>query len=397
MLSTLNRLLVENIDLRPLIWVRGLNELPTPVDGVIYLEECFSYVFLGKIDLSGNRLECLGDVTIQGISSETSFVTSTGLPVGVPLITTAYSLPLQNITFHDVDTCLAISGSPATLALDWSNTNFQNIPNVGTIGDASNFVVEFLAFLNASGLVFNGTIGTVAFSNTLFSNQNNNDTLHFTATANVFRRFRAVFNSFVTTGTGVSIFVDAAAQFPVDQFILKDNNFAGGTPTHIVGITAQDNRSDFFANKGIMNSQNFGLYFMQNNSTATTVSATNTFYKAAGATTLTTGQRFAHSNNRLIYTGEIARNFALDATVTASAGNNNNITIRIQIFNAANTLIHISPEVTANTAGGNRVVNIKLLDIYTFEEGDYAEVWVANSANQNITVEDLVFRAVQTV
>lgn len=388
----------SGVDTRPLIYVRGLNELPTPIAGIIYLQAGFSYVFIGNVDIWGNRFVCEGDVSIMGISSETSFLTSTGLPAGLPLFSTAYSIPIQNITFHDVDTCFSINGSTTTTAIDWSNTNFRNIPNVGTVSDAANFVVEFLSFLNASGLVFNGQCGTVSFINTLFSNSYNTTTITLSATANITRRFRVVLCSFITAGTGVSLNFNAAASVPIDQFILQGNNFGGGTATHIVGISATDNRCDWDKNKGISNSRNICQYFMVNNTTNTNVTAANTFFKIAGATTLSLAQRFTHSNNRATYTGAIERTFAMDAIASITAGSNNQISIAIRVYNAANVLQHQSPPVTV-TATGNaaRAANVKTMTVFSLKENDYIEVWASNGNNTNFTADDLILRITQTL
>jgi hypothetical protein len=388
----------SGIDTRPLIYVRGLNELPTPIAGVIYLQAGFSYVFIGNVDLWGNRFVCEGDVAMMGISSETSFITSTGLPAGVPLFSTAYSIPIQNITFHDVDTCFSIIGNTTTTAVDWSNTNFRDIPNVGIVGDVANFVVEFLSFLNASGLVFNGQCGTASFINTLFSNGYNTTTITLSATANITRRFRIVLCSFVTTGTGTSLDFNAAASVPIDQFILQGNNFGGGTATHIVGILATDNRCDWDKNKGISNSRNICQYYMTNNGMPTLVGVPNTFYKIAGNTMLQLAQRFTHSNNRATCTGAIERTFAMDAIVSVTAGANNQISIAIRVYDAANVLQHQSPPVTVTAIGSpSRAANVKAMTVFSLRENDYVEVWAANSSNNNFTVEDLILRITQTL
>lgn len=388
----------SGVDTRPLIYVQGLKELPTPIDGVIYLQAGFSYVFIGEIDLWGNRFVCEGDVAMMGISSETSFITSTGLPAGVPLFSTAYSIPIQNITFHDVDTCFSISGNTTTTAIDWSNTNFRNIPNVGIVGNVANFVVEFLSFLNAAGLFFNGQCGTASFINTLLSNGYNTATITLSATANITRRFRIVLCSFVTTGTGTSLNFNAAASVPIDQFMLQGNNFGGGTATHIVGISATDNRCDWDRNKGIPNSRNICQYFMTNNSTNTNVTAANTFFKIAGVTTLSLAQRFTHTNNRATYTGAIERTFAMDAIASITAGSNNQISIAIRVYNAANVLLHQSPPVTVTATGSAaRAANVKAMTVFSLNENDYAEVWAANGSNNNFTVEDLILRITQTL
>lgn len=396
MLNYLGNLQPQNTDFRPFVWVRSLNDLPTPIDGVIYLQAGFYYGFVGRVDLSGYRLECLGDVAIQGFSSETSFLTSTGLGVGVPLITTAFSLPIQNISIHDVDTVFSISGSSTTTALDWSNFNLLNVPNVGAIGTVSNLVCSFLAFLNAANWVFTGQVGTLSFNNSIFQNFYNAPTFNLSATANITRRFRFRDCAFITTGTGNSIKVDALAQIPIDQFILRDNSFSGGTASHIVGRISTDPVSDWLLNKGIPNSQNYAECFFQNNNTNTPTGVPNVFVKILGTTTLLSAQRFAHSNNRLTYTGEIQRTFLINGIISVLGANNERVSIRIQIYNSLNALIYTSVSFTATTAGAGvaRAENIKSLAIYPLNKGDYLEIWVAsNNNNSNLNVTDLLLSA----
>jgi len=125
-----------------LITVHELEHLPTPVSNVITLADNTTYLFLGTVDLLGNRLVGGQNTTLIGESSEVSRITSTGLGVSVPLLTTDYTTPIQRITFEDVDTGIDIDGarSGTTVALDWSGVNFRNIPNVGTIAECDNWI-----------------------------------------------------------------------------------------------------------------------------------------------------------------------------------------------------------------------------------------------------------------
>jgi len=394
----LGNLQVKNTDFRPYVWVASLHDLPTPIEGVIYLEAGYNYFILGNVDLSGNRLETLGDIAFQGYSSETSFITSTGLGVGIPLLTSAYTVSIQNLAIHDVDTCMLIDG--VNVALDWQNFNLWNIPNIGTIGATQNLVCSYLAFFDCANWCFSGTIGTVSFNNSLFNNFTNAPTFDFLATAAITRRLRFVDCAFNTSGTGNSIHLNAATTVPIDQFILRGNNFAGGTLAHVVGRLATDNVSDWLINKGIDNSQNFAAIFMDDNVTVTNTGTPNTFVKVLGTTTLLTAQRFTAANNRLTYTGAIQRPFDLMAIVSLTGGNNIQFSIQIRVFNAANTLILSSVSFRVTTSGGGGIGNAdnvcaKLLT--PLNDGDYFELWISSpSNNQNVTIRDLFLSAQPT-
>ena len=90
---------------------------PADGSGVITLPADTAWIFSGSVDLGGARLSCAGVAAILGTSSETAFLTSTGL-TGSPLITSASTLRMQNLAIHDVETAFSIGGS-ADIALDW--------------------------------------------------------------------------------------------------------------------------------------------------------------------------------------------------------------------------------------------------------------------------------------
>jgi len=389
---------VKNTDFRPYVWVASLHDLPTPIEGVIYLEAGYNYFILGRVDLSGNRLEALGDIAFQGYSSETSFITSTGLGVGVPLLTSAYTVSIQNLAIHDVDTCMLIDG--LDVALDWQNFNLWNIPNIGTIGTAQNLVCSYLAFFDCANWQFSGTVGTISFNNSLFNNFRNAPTYDFLATAVITRRLRFVDCAFNTSGTGNSIRLNAATTVPTDQFILRGNSFAGGTLSHVVGRLATDNVSDWLINKGIPNSQNYAAIFMDDNNTNTNTGTPNNFTKVLGTTTLLTAQRFTASNNRLTFTGAIEKPFCLSAVASITGGSNVQFSLQIRVFNAANTLIHNSVAFRTTTGGGGgagNADNVTATTLYSLNVGDYFELWISSASNnQNVVIRDLFLFAQPT-
>lgn len=389
---------VKNTDFRPYVWVASLHDLPTPIEGVIYLEAGYNYFILGRVDLSGNRLETLGDIAFQGFSSETSYITSTGLGVGVPFMTSAYSVSIQNLTIHDVDTCFFIDG--LAVALDWHDFNIANVPNIGEVVNAINLVCAFLAFFDSANWRISGSIGTLSFINSLFTNFRNAPTFELTPTAQITRRIRFRDCAFTTSGTGNSIKVDAAATIPIDQFILRDNNFSGGATDHVIGRLPTDTVSDWLLNKGINNSQNFAAIFMDDNVTVTNTGTPNTFVKVLGTTTLLSAQRFTVANNRLTYTGAIQRTFDLMAIISLTGGNNIQFSIQIRVFNAANTLILSSVSFRASTSGGagtGNADNVCAKLLTPLNDGDYFELWISSASNnQNVTIRDLFLSAQPT-
>ena len=147
------------VDMLNVVHVEEIGDFPVAVGGVITLAPNTTYVVTKAVDLLGARLVAGGICNLFGLSSEVSFLTSTGLGVGVPLLTSIYTIVLERISFHDVDTCISIDGNTNLVALDWKAVNFIDIPNVGVINKCDNFIFDTSSFLGSQGLRFTGSIG----------------------------------------------------------------------------------------------------------------------------------------------------------------------------------------------------------------------------------------------
>lgn len=373
-----------------LVLVNEKRDLPAPVGGVITLEAGKTYHFLTDIDLLGDRLETGGVVTITGTSSETSSITSTGLGASTPLLTSRYTMPVRFITFKDVGTGIYIDdngGANAPLALDWLGVNFLNVDNVGEIGTIDNFVYDTGAFLSSQNLRFTGSVGTAALNNSLFSGDGSaKPILHITDTATVTRRFRVIYSSIIATGSTVGINASTSATIPVEGFILDTVNFAGGG-TYVSGVLFNDNKSRWSENRGVDNSAAISNYYMNNNATATTISATGTAVKVAGTTTSASiTQKFTNTDNRATYTGAIARSFKVTVVLSLNSGNNN----QVGIYIAKNGTVIPESEIYVTTNAGGRAEGGVSQVIVSLSTDDYIEVFVENdTAIANITVSDL--------
>ena len=369
------------------IYVNELSDLPTPVGGAITLEADATYYLTDFVDLEGNRLIGNSNTTILGASSENCGLTSTGLGVGVPLLTSEWTMPIRHITFKDIDTAFSFDGNTNLVALDWTGVNFLNVPNIGTINSCDNFIFTKGAFLNSQGLTLTGTIGTIAFNQSLFRGQGSSGSIfNLSSELTVTRRFRIIYSSLIAFGSTVGITLDASATIPVQGAILDTCNFSGGG-TYLTGITYQDNQALFVNNVGIINSREVSQYYMNGNATATTVSATNTEYKAAGTTTSgSLTSKFTNTDNRATYTGSIERIFSVTATLSVTSGNNN----QIGMYVAKNSVIIAESETYMTTNGSGRAEAAAIQALVTLTTNDYIEIWVENAtATNDITVTDL--------
>jgi hypothetical protein len=368
--------------------VDALDDLPVAVGGVITLDSNKAYHFTKDIDLLGDRLLGGDNTAILGTSSETSSITSTGLGVGVALFTTAGTTPIQNISFKDVDTALDIDGTGVE-AFDWFAFNIVNVPNIGIIKDVNNWVYSNSAILNSNGLILNGTSGTLGINNCLFTSDGTAESIiTIPATSVVSRRVRFIYSSFVVSGSSVGIDINASATIPTESYILDTLNFSGAG-TYLAGLDDTSNNSLFVNCVGIVNTSVNGQAYMQDNSTVTTVSATDTWYKAAGTTIASTdNSKYTHTNNRLTNAATIERKYLVQATISFEAGSNN--ICKFGFYDSKAVAVRTPSQIKATANSGGRDENVTLTDVVAHSEDDYIEVHIQNtSSTANITVTDL--------
>jgi hypothetical protein len=363
--------------------------LPAASGGIITLLDNITYFFTTEIDLTGDRIIAGINTTILGGSSENCRIKSTGL-TGVALISSNYSLPMRNITI-EADVALDLIGDGVTTALDWFGVNFTDCNTVGLIKDYTNVIMADSAFLNSGGLTFDGTIGTVGFSQCLFNCNAGNTVFTVPSTGIITRRFRVIYSSFIVLAGEKGIDIAAAATVPSDGFILTYCNFSGGG-TYLPGVDHTSNEALFINNIGITNTSNVGHYYMQNNATVTTVGAgqQNIWRKAAGTTIEGLGNSPKWTTavtNRLTYTGSVTTEFVI--TVVGSVFSTaNGVTIGVGI--AENGTIQNESAVSVRTTTLNQPFSFALQDIIQVANGDYFEVFVRNETGiQNITLSDV--------
>lgn len=370
------------------IFVNDLSDLPKAELGAITLEANKTYFIATNIDLLGNSLFLMENTTLIGGSSENCTITSTGLNSSTPLIYSVYSLPIRNIAIKDVGTALLIDGTGnPSVAIDWDGVNFVNVPNIGIIRNVTNFIFDKGSFLNSKGLIFDGSIGTVAINNSLLSGDGlSGNLIQLLNTCTITRRFRIIYSSLVASGSTIGVNVSASASIPNESYILDTVNFSGGG-TYLSGVLSNDNKTLFVNCKGIANSNEISQYYMNGNSTATIIGATNTPIKVSGTTTNSSvTQKFTHTNNRATYVGSLTRQFLVTATLSLESGTNN----QIGCYIAKNGSVSVESEVYGTTSGTGRAENITIQTLVELSTNDYIEIFVENAtAINNILVTDL--------
>jgi len=367
--------------------VNDISDLPTPVSNVYNLVGGYTYLFLKHIDLVGGRIVCGQDTVIVGWSSENCSISSTGLSSATALITSTYSLPIRNISFtHDL--VFDLQGDGVTTALDWFGVNLLNCASGGTIKNYTNFVAGDSALLNSGGFIFDGTLGTSAFSNCLFDVAPGKTAITVLSTCTISRRMRIIYSSFVVLSGETGINFSTSATVGDEKYILDTVNFSGGG-TYISGFDATSNKSLFSNCVGITNTSTRGFLHMLDNITATSITGTASYFKAAGTTTaMSTNSKFTMpSSNRLTYTGAFTQSFfvSLNCNVRTSVSTQN-----INIVIAKNGTIMPESEMTILCAAGSTPSFGGTQVAVELTANDYIELYVRNTSSvNNVTVVDL--------
>lgn len=129
------------------------------------------------------------------------------------------------------------------------------------------------------------------------------------------------------------------------------------------------------------------MYFSGTNATATSIPVVDTFYKISGTTIENTvNNDFAHTNNRLTYTGDTTQLFTVNLTLSATAGNNQDIEFGIYDSNLGG--VAEQSKIFITTDGSGNGANIATQYILEMNNNDYVEAHCGNlSSTTDITVE----------
>lgn len=367
--------------------VNALSDLPAASGGVITLVGGYTYLFLKHIDLLGSRLVCGQDTVIVGWSSENCSITSTGLSAASALVTSVYSLPIRNISFtHDL--VFDLQGDGTTTALDWFGVNLLNCASGGTIKDYTNFVAGDSALLNSGGFIFDGTIGTIAFSNCLFDCASTKTAISILSTCTVSRRLRIIYSSFVVLSGETGVNFNTSATVGDEKYILDTVNFSGGG-TYVTGLTHTSNKALFANCVGITNTSTRGFMYMVNNTTDTTIglSNVNVWVKAAGTTTANANNsKYTHASNQLTYTGAFSTAFQVSVNCNVRSGSPSQV---ISIGVAKNGTILAESEMTIRTDIANQEYPGSTAAQIDLTTNDYIEIFVKNTSTSNLRIADL--------
>ena len=242
-----------------LIFVESVADFPAPSNSIISLADEVTYLIIADVDIGDNRIVCGARTVIIGFSPENCLVHNT--LANEPLITATQTIKISNVTLYvegagatilDLD---AATSPSSNNALDWQYVNFSG-GDIGTIANYDNAIFDTFGIIDKSadglpaigdGFIFDGTLGTVAFTNSffgLFDGANSNTAITVPNTANFTRRLRLNDCAIVAIGSNTGITVDAGATIAGEGFILESVSFSGGG-TYLGGIDETDDRALF--------------------------------------------------------------------------------------------------------------------------------------------------------
>ena len=378
--------------------VSSLNDFPTPVNGVIHLPADTSWVINDAIDLNGNRINCLGRVSISGQSSETCSLYSS-LGNGVSLFTSSFTLPIFRITLGcSTNAQIFNLTGDGTNGLDIVSSNFgSDMLDCGSLGLVSNFsnaILNNCAFLtNADGITFSGSIGTIGIADSIFASiptlANGNAYIYLPNTLTITRRFRVIYSSLVVITGRIGIDYTGAV-IPDESMILDTVNFSGGSSSYVNGLDHLSLTTLWNNNIGITNTFISAEAFVQQNITPTTFlsSGTDVLMVATSTTDPLNLSRFSQNGLfRLTYTGVRTQACIVNLSCSVSGSANRDLHISI----AKNGVVIPTTEMKSRTTGAGNFSFVATSQIVVFDTTDYVEGWIRNDTDtSNMIVEDAV-------
>ncbi|MBC7865953.1 MAG: hypothetical protein H7X88_00310 [Gloeobacteraceae cyanobacterium ES-bin-316] len=374
-----------------LVLVQTLADLPTPVSGAIVLVSAKTYCFRGGVNISPNYINING-ATLLGTSPSTDAILST--VAGGILRSTGASVFIQNLAV------IPLSGaSKAYDFADATGTKFCNlfsgcsvvevgIPSLG-VGQISGFKAITIAsnyWKCADGIKITGAVGKFCSFLNFITDITSGSGIEFLSGLSI-DDIDLSNNYFVYTGqTGIK--VNAGATIDIGRMT---TNMFRGVGALLTGFDSYSLGWSMQQNSGIPNSRAFSTIYMNDNSTATSLTTLGTYYKILGTTTALSTKRFVMTNNRLTYNGKKNTSARIFSVIGGKAPSNDT---DYSIAIAKNGIIIPFPNSSMGSMVNNQGFQISLESEVDLVTGDYVEIFIKRntSSGSSLVVSDLQFR-----
>lgn len=367
--------------------VNDINDFPTPVSGVITLEDNTEYAIRNDIT-TANRFVLGDNCVLSGSDNLVVNLEYTG--TGVMFTSVNKNWKANNITF----TC----SSGTFIDFDGTGTEIFQMGDVRIIADILGTIDDFAGIhfddtqlnITTDGFTFGGTNGVILLEANLTT----------IAAGTVYDLGTATFNGFSVTDAfitlnGASVFLDGAASSAniTSGNIASVHNcrfFGTGTPVNTIAVG--DVRWVFDLNNGIQDSSVDVLMSQVSNATATVIAAVNTPVKLAGTWTEEDAFLFTtDATGKMTYVGEkdIELNVTMSFTIAPVSGTNK----KLAVYPALNGSVITNAAgigVISSAVNSQRVSTTWRLSL---TNGDFVEGYAENRTDAvDILVTDAVMR-----
>lgn len=377
----------EGVNYEKLTAVNTLSDLPTPVDGVITLEERTTYMLGDDISLGDNRIVFSERSVIGGIESlniELSYA-------GTGAMFTCYDVTTK---IHD----LTIDCPNGSL-FDWEDVSGGNqlrfsdvqltCSDIGTFTGVDSLIrfSQVSPAITTDGFTFSGTFRSFLYQ-----------VSGATLTGGTFYDLgTATFESFLSEelllnlASGTTFLSGLADSGNIQEGGLGRIVYAqlSGGGTSLTGIKNTDALWEFHHNNIIGDTRPDALLYMQDNTVINTISSSCTTYKVNGTWTSSRASQFSFdSTGKATYIGGKNSTLPITAKLSLSPVSNRNDVMAAYI--AVNGSVIYGSKVTALT-DGDEDASMTVIWQHEFNPNDYVEIYIANDSD---TTNLLVSRAV---
>jgi|GEM_PF-6289995 len=377
------------------VTVNSLNDLPTPVGGIIKLESKKTYMFSGLVNIGANAFN-LNGAALRGHNAGNDGVFST---VNGAVVRSKD----QDVFMQDM---LIMLGSSETKAYDFQDvtgTKYYNLfsgsavldaPNVqsggvGTINGMNTTCIDLNYWKAKDGIKITGQCQKFTMSTTYVTGISQGAAIEFLGNA-VVADIIIQASYFVFAGqTGLKVNPGAI----IDQARVSFCLFRGAAQI-LSGIDSFTPGWEMISNgTGLPDSKGNGFLYMADNTVPTGFKTVNSFSKVQGVTKTLKANKFSTSAaNKFSFTGKRLTQLNVFASVSAKASateDGNAYAICIM----KNGSEQVLPNSTVTNLAKNQGFQINLQTQVEMIQGDYIELFMKSNNNTTpITVSDMQFK-----
>lgn len=371
--------------------VSSMDDFPSPVDGVITLEDGTDYLVLADLETT-NRFYTTGSTTIRAASSQIVRLRYTGVDAMITGV--SHNTLIRGITLSAPNGSLFdFSNASPTGIFQFIESNVEECDSIGTFNNL--FILRFDAIgwedIKTEGMLFTGVMFNVDLDRGIV----------FINGGTFIDLGTSILNELSISKQVLQLTSDPSAVF-LSGLTGSNNILAGGEgactdnrvsvlTSPLSGITANDVRYEFFFNTGIQDSMSDALISVQGSSTETVISGTGVKTKVNNIWTEQDASRFTFdSNGRLTYAGEKKSRLPIDVTATILGASGGDKQTEMCIGINGTPLPETCKQTTTNSS---KAASVSTFWQHEFEAGDYVEVFVSNESDTtNIIVQQSVVR-----